>query len=744
MTASTLTSSTGFKQQVGRLAQYRPFGHTGELTVELVRRQLVSAAAFETGPGFGALDEIQAACARLWGLDLEMDELRSVVGSLERAGKLTKAAGSLVLTDAARAELGAVVESSERTETKALAEWEARARIVASELSPEDISLLGEDLLEWLQRIIVHYGAEAALILYPEEERAHRFFDEVQELGFDFLPKRDAALMVARPTLLYLFIRNPTQAQRGFIANLMTTAYMAAVFTLDPSAQRLVQEVTRGQRVYLDTNVLYSVLNLNGPRAYLSVKRVLDMTRDLDVGLAVTPWTITEMKESVRHCRDELARTSLPPRALADIAADTAGEGSFITAYWRKYKETGVTPKDFCDLHEQIEGLIEKLGIVICDDGCFEIERRFDPISEQMSLIDHVRGSDSKSDRVKEHDVRHRLLVEKLRGSNDRRFSDAGYWFLTRDGGLIPYGLAGRAPNALPFAVSLTAWAQIVRGLTARTDDFDKTLVDLLDTPSLRPRGVINPQTIAEVLGRIDLLVSDSTEAVAARVMLDSAAMVEIEAESGAARDTRIEAIVAEKNRDMERQLAEAERQLEAERNTRAKIEAQVATTSQDAASEHSRLESEREQVERALAELSGQAERERSDAKDRIAAADARARTAEKKSQENAERLERSVRLARLAGAAACAVLGIAVVAVPLGTGWATGGWSLVGLIVLGGLLVALGVAAGVHRHAAKRLLVVAVAVISAAAGIYEIVSASSHKEKPRGAQQVGSRGRR
>jgi hypothetical protein len=187
MTASTLTSSAGFKQQVGRLAQHRPFGHTGELTVELVRRQLVSAAAFETGPGFGSLDEIQAACARLWGLDLEMDELRSVVGSLERAGKLTKAAGSLVLTDAARAELGAVVESSERTETKALAEWEARARIVASELSPEEISLLGEDLLEWLQRIIVHYGAEAALILYPEEERAHRFFDEVQELGFDFL-----------------------------------------------------------------------------------------------------------------------------------------------------------------------------------------------------------------------------------------------------------------------------------------------------------------------------------------------------------------------------------------------------------------------------------------------------------------------------------------------------------------------------------------------------------------------------
>src|ERR1019366_10401370 len=140
------TATTEFKQQVGRLAQPRPFGRTGELTVELVRRQLVLTAAFETGRGLASLDELQVACARLWGLDLEMDELRSVVESLEHSGKLTKEADSFVLTDVARAELSAVVESSKGTEAKALTEWEARASAVASELSPDDISLLGEDL----------------------------------------------------------------------------------------------------------------------------------------------------------------------------------------------------------------------------------------------------------------------------------------------------------------------------------------------------------------------------------------------------------------------------------------------------------------------------------------------------------------------------------------------------------------------------------------------------------------------
>lgn len=145
----------------------------------------------------------------------------------------------------------------------------------------------------------------------------------------------------------------------------MTTGYLVAVFTLDPAAERLVRAVTRGQRVYLDTNILWTALNLNGPRAYLSTKRVLDMTRDLGFELAVTPWTIVEMKRSVRHGREQLARTSLPRRALAEIAANAGSDTSFVTAYWRKYKETGVTPRDFCELHDQVEGLVEKLGVAI-------------------------------------------------------------------------------------------------------------------------------------------------------------------------------------------------------------------------------------------------------------------------------------------------------------------------------------------------------------------------------------------
>ncbi len=701
------------------------------MTVEFVRRRLVLAAAFEAGDeGFASLADCREDCKTLWGLELDIDELREVFKSLTTSGGVERTNGRYLLTGTARAELNAVVERSNEIESTALAEWEAALPSSASTLRGEEIMALREDLLAWLQRIFIHYGAEAALILYPEEERAARFFTEVEELGFDFLPRREPSLREVRASALCRFIRNPTAAQRAFLANLMTTAYMMAVFTLDPEAQRLVQAITRGQRIYLDTNVLYSALNLNGPRAYLSTTRALNMTRDLGFELAVTPWTVIEMKESIRHGREALARTSLPPRALAEIAADASDEGSFITAYWRKYRETGVTPKDFCDLHDHVEGLLERLEIAIVDEGCPAIDRSRDAVNEQMSLLERIRGGEGKPDPVKEHDVKHRLLIEKLRGQHERKFSNAGYWFLTRDGAMIPYGLADRSPGALPFAVSLTAWTQIVRGFTPRTEDYTQTLVDLLDTPSLRPRGVINHQTVAEVLGRIDLMVEDSTEEVATRVMLDSAAMVEIEAKSDDERAAQIDAIVAEKSREMEQQLADAQCLLEEERMARAEAETRAKIANDEFTSERERADAERasrEEFDHALAELSGQTARERAVAEERITAAEARATLAERRS----ARVERFVR----GGAAAViSTVGLATTVVPWATGWLIG-WPLVGTIVVGGLLVALGAWLGIHSKAARIFLTIVAMMIGVVTGIHEIVDPSGHSST----QQIG-----
>jgi hypothetical protein len=718
--------SRQLRTAIARIAQYRPFG-SGEIQNEFALREFVLAAAHENGGAFASLAACREICKTLWGLEIEIDELRDVMKRLQGSGHIVKDGGGYRLTSGADEALTTRVRSSTETEAKAFEEWERSVRDLASDLSEEDAACLREDLAEWLNHIITRYGLEAALLLYPEQERAASTLADIEELGMDFLPERSQELMALRPKALFAFIRRPTAAQRTYLANLMTTAYLVSVFTLAPEAHAAVQAVTSGQRVYLDTNVVYTLLNLSGPRAFLSIRRVIEMTVSLGYEVCVTPWTVEEMKKSVRSARNQLYKTALPPQALADLAAEASGDENFVTAYWRKYKETGVSPKDFLDLHEQIEALIEKAGVKIDATSTIAIQRDETAISNQIGYLETVPGGANKTRKIQEHDVKHRLLVERLRGDGNRRFSNAGAWFLTQDTVLIPYSLVGRPDgDALPFTVSVTAWAHIVRSLCPRTTDYEQTLVDLLDSPSVRPRGMVSYQTVAEVLGRIDMLVHDSTEEIATRVLLDTAAMHGVEERSGADRDAFLTEAIETKQAGMERQLRETQEQVEQERVQRTAAEQRAATTAEEL--EHERTA--RVLAERRATETEQRRVEEEEAARREAEAEDARraeeaARDEELRQDAEAEhaaelaaltaRVQAKDRALRSIVTVLIGAVGASVVAVPLALGWVTDGWPLI-MLILGGLIVA---CAAVAWHAGAKRAFAVVGAVGLALGI-------------------------
>jgi hypothetical protein len=721
------------------MAPYRPFGTGGEMQVEFARREFILAAAHENGGAFASLADCQEICRTLWGVELEVDEIRAVVGRLVGAGKLMKHGPRYELSPSAQEELGARMRESSSTEAQAFREWEASVKALDPDLAEDQLAALREDLVAWLQEVVSRYGIEAAVLLYPDHTRAARLTAEIEAHGFGFLPERENAVSKIRAEALYAFIHRPTPAQRTHLAHLMTTAYLVAVFTIDPDAHQVVKSITKGQRIYLDTNVVYAILNLSGPRAHMSVRRVLEMTRQLGYEICVTPWTVAEMKESVRRARKRLAKTTLPPRALAELAAETTGDETFVTAYWRKYKETGVKPDDFLDLHEQIEPLLEKAGIAVVDKGCLTVDRSVDLINQQISLLETVPGGADKHRALQEHDVKHRLLVERLRGSSTRRFSNAGYFFLTRDSVLVPYAAAKRTESAPPFAVSLMAWAHIVRSLCPRTEDYEQTVVDLLDTPSIRPRSVVSYETVAEVLGRIDMLTSDSTEEIATRVLLDSAIMKKVDTSTGKARARFIDDAAAEKKDELERQLRETQDTASRERAARERAEheaaARVEQLERERAARHgaeARVASAERQLQERERETADQiaAAHRRSELEQERRAADSTLHRAEV--EELKEQVAGQVRLMRGLIGALVLLAAIACVAVPVGVGWITDGWPLAL-----DLLAALGLgcaatAAAFGKKRATAVAALAATLLGAAAALQQIVSADDPPPPP------------
>lgn len=725
-------AKTGFKRSVARIAQFQPFG-SGEIRVEFSRRAFVLAAAYENGGHLTSLAACRDVCDGLWSLELDIDEIRDVVESLVKRGDLEEDESGYRLTEKTAGELGDRVQVSTEAEAQAFSDWELAVAALDATLTAEQIEDLKKDLEKWLQEIVTKHGVEAALLLYPEHDRAQELIGSVQSQGFDFLPAREDCIEQVRPKALFAFIHKATPAQRTYLANLFTTSYMMAVFTLDPEASEAVQALTRGQRVYLDTNVIYAILNLSGPRAFLSARRVLELTRKLGYEICVTPWTVAEMRKSVKLAREKLSKTTLPPRALAEIAAEASGDETFVTAYWRKFKETGVTPNDFLDFHDQIEGLLDQAGIMVENEACLAVDRDADGLAAQMGLLESVPGGASKSRGIKEHDAKHRMLVERLRGEGHRRFSNAGYWFITRDSVLIPYASEGRSnSDALPFAVSFPSWAQIVRSLSPRTEDYEQTLVDLLDTPSVRPRGMVSYETVAEVLGRIDMLAEDSSEEIATRMLLDGAVMQEVENRTED-RTQFIDIAVGEKKNELERQLQDTQAQVAHERAVRLAAEQRARD-----------LEAVRLQQERMASEALADAARAKAAAQASEAKAASARAEAEKAEEDKREKSARSQsEISALVGkvdsqermvkgliAVLCMLLVAAAMAVTLVLGWVTDGWLLVGLILVGGALMMAPLAWLLGRKRAGAIVGSIALFLGLVSALYDLVSSDDTEQ--------------
>jgi hypothetical protein len=266
------------------------------------------------------------------------------------------------------------------------------------------------------------------------------------------------------------------------------------------------------------------------------------------------------------------------------------------------------------------------------------------------------------------------------------------------------------------------------RCLSPRTDNYEQTLVDLLDSPSVRPKGVITSATISEVLGRVDLLVSDSTEEIATRMLLDRAVMGEVERRTGNNRLRFVDGAIDEKGRELHRELQEVKEAVEAERRARETSEKEVVVQAERLQLEEDRRLASEERAKKVemerrveMAEVAARA----SDSQKRMDEAARRHDEAQQAASGEVGELRAQVndqaallrlheRIIRWSVSAVLVLMAIAVVIVPDIAGWATGGLPLA-LTIAGAFgLCALGLRWHLGRKKAAFIITAVIAVLS------------------------------
>jgi predicted nucleic acid-binding protein len=676
--AATLTN-----EATRRLAQYRPFDRGGQSLREVLQ-DLVLAAAVLDGGGFGSLAACREGFRTLWGLQVEIHELRAVGEELVRAGLAEAGHPGITLTAETVAAMEERSAASAATEEQALVDWEADVRSLRPDVTSEDFDCLREDLAAWLQQIITRHGAEAALMLYPEEPRAHRLFDEIDALGTGFLPAREGCAGEVRDEALRLFVRKPGPAQRQFLANRLNTAFYLTVLTLDPAARKLAQESLEGRRLYLDTNFLYAVLGAAPAREVHAAHRLLELTKGLGYQLAVTPWTVHELHESIKRARQGVEQLAINPQ-IAELMVQVSGEKGYSLDFWRTFREFGTTPQDYFERVAHFEYEFPRLGIEVVDESCAKIDAQEELVEDYAALLDRMLSYPRHED-VLRHDAKHRLLVERLRGDGNIRFSNAHCWFVTQDTYLPRF--AERMPDPddaapeLPFCITPSAWLQVMRALTPRTEDYEQTIVDLLASPFVGYQRPADQKAVREVVGRLEDQKDRSPE-LALAVLQDTALVHEITVARGPQRVAEeVERAYSTKTRELQEQAAAAATRASEEQARREQAEQRAREIERDRDDERGR----REGLEADLRREQEARTREQADLRQAIETAKQESQDAideERRRREQLEtRITEATRRRRVLSAAGAAVVATIAAILVLALGVVTGTWGTVAVI--------------------------------------------------------------
>ncbi len=351
----------------------------------------------------------------------------------------------------------------------------------------ENIDSIIDALQTFTSKMLYRHGVECVALIYPEDPKAQQWLVEIGGSILDYLPKIDPFVDGVLKLEIPSFFKNPDADRKKYIVNLFNSSFFWRLIQVDEKCSGLLQKITAGQRLFLDNNILYCLIGLNGASVLQSVHSMLRIAHNLGYELWVTSKTIEEFHESLEWQMNEFRKKPPLPAELADIAVKKLGTDSFLTLYWSDFVKSGIKIDQFVSERSHLEEILAGLNIKITNEFRKEIDNSEELLDEE-SILRETCGN--LSQHIIEHDAFHRVLINKIRTTPKYHFSDAQAWFLTQDRKLPVYDRAARRGKGyLPFCITSDQWVQINRPLLARTADereYEESFHILVTQPFIR------------------------------------------------------------------------------------------------------------------------------------------------------------------------------------------------------------------------------------------------------------------
>lgn len=371
----------------------------------------------------------------------------------------------------------------------------------------KNIDQIVDTLNSFLTTIIISHGVECVNLLYPENSKANSWLSMVKDDIFAGIGRHDSFIDTINQVEIPKFLLSHDEDRKTYLYKLFNSSFYWHLIQVDEKCSMLFREVTEGQKLFLDNNVLFSIIGLHGINILQSTHSMLKFANDLGYKIWITTKTIDEFHESLSWQMRELNKKPPVPRELAKIATKHLGDGSLLAMYWNELVSTGVSVEEFIAEKSHLEKFFSLFKIRQTNSHRMQIEGSKELEREEKKLTQVA--SPFASDHIIEHDAYHRVFINRLRKRPRHHFRDAKAWFLTEDRKLPAYDrVARKGKDHLPFCLTIDQWIQVNRPLLARTanrEEYEKSFRVLVTQPYLRSMGStrILEKAYHEVIGRL-------------------------------------------------------------------------------------------------------------------------------------------------------------------------------------------------------------------------------------------------
>ena len=265
------------------------------------------------------------------------------------------------------------------------------------------------------------------------------------------------------------------------------SSYAIEYSILTNKSNSLSFQSLRNKQIYLDANVIYRALGINGEAREVLTKTFLQKFNDVGEKLIITKFTEEEFKDSIKFHINNIRRFN-NPRVSTSVYVENSFNEEICNFYhkWRSKRVNSSTDLFLAHIYNLYDEFVKKYNITIEKKCPYNIEDEH--IQSQLrEMSAQIYSQKQQQDNTAYEnsayiDAENTLWIETKRGNKCNNIHETGYFLISTDQVLRRWDYL-RNDN-IPIVLLPSQWLSIILRFLNRTNDDYKSFVNFLNLRS--------------------------------------------------------------------------------------------------------------------------------------------------------------------------------------------------------------------------------------------------------------------